>query len=89
MEGTTASESSWHYGYNDALRLRLVIQHNKNDRRSSRANYNIDFTLPDCELTKLLVCHIKEGHKVITLSQPDPIVRLFTSEEGNAFSGEI
>lgn len=84
---TFEASSQWHFGYTDALRLRLNIIHNKNDRRSSRANYQIGFTLPDCHLTKLLLAHIKEGHKLITLSQPDPIIRLFTSEEGNGFSG--
>lgn len=87
VPGVASESSRWHFGYNDKVCLRLNIIHNKNDRRSSRSNYQIGFNLPDCHVTKLFFAHIKEGHRLITLSQPDPIVRLFVSEEGNGFSG--
>lgn len=48
----------------------------------------MDLVLPDCDLTKLLLAHIREGHRVMVLSHAEPTVRLFTTREGTAFSGK-
>lgn len=79
--------ATWHFGYG-LKRLRIHVRHGKNDRRACRANYQICFAVPDGSLHRLLLAHITEGHKILTLEQPDdmPMPRLFITSARRAFS---
>lgn len=85
--GAAAAPSTWHFGYGSRA-VRLHIVHGKNDRRACRANYQINFDVPDGSLHRLLLAHITEGHGIMVIEKPDdePIRRLFLSNSKLPFN---
>ena len=53
-------------------------------RRSGAAP--LDYSFPDGPLVKMLLAHIKQGHRILTQSSGKKMVRLFVSKYGNEFS---
>lgn len=74
----------WHFNYGSTI-IQIQVVHHKNDRRASH-NGPLEFTFPDGLLTKLLLTHIKQGHKVLTQAKGEKVVHLFVSRYSNPFS---
>jgi hypothetical protein len=76
---------SWHYGYG-RQGLTIFIEHGKNDRRESREFYKVSIDVPDGALVKLLLAHVREGHKLLTHHLPEQQHNLFVTGPGKSFN---
>ena len=73
----------WLYDY-EKRAVSIVVVHTKNDRR--RNNSPLEYTLPRGPLSKLVMAHVKEGHKLLTLEREDTMLRLFVTKQGKEFN---
>jgi hypothetical protein len=80
---TTSSGNSWYFGC-DALEIRNVITHSKNDRRPN--NSTIEYEFPDGPLKRLLLSHIMQGQALLTEASGDSMPFLFVTRKGREFS---
>lgn len=46
----------------------------------------MQYDIPRGPLVKLLLCHIREGHRLLNLERPGPTVTLFCNSSGKAFT---
>jgi hypothetical protein len=58
-----------------------VVVHSKNDRRPNSAQ--LEYTVPRGALTKLLLAHFVDGHKLLTMEHEN-MVRLFVTRQVSA-----
>jgi hypothetical protein len=73
----------WLFDY-EKRAVSIVVVHSKNDRR--RSNSPLEYTLPRGPLSKLVLAHVKEGHKLLTLEREDSMLRLFVTKQGKEFN---
>jgi hypothetical protein len=78
-----AAADMWLYDY-EKRAVSIVVVHSKNDRRP--ANAPLEYTLPRGPLTKLVMAHVAEGHKLLTLEREDYMLRLFVTKQGKEFN---
>ncbi len=78
-----AAGDIWLYEY-ELRSVSIVVVHSKNDRR--RSNAPLEYTLPRGPLSKLMLAHVEEGHKLLTLEREDSMLRLFTTKQGKEFN---
>jgi hypothetical protein len=75
----------WHEDAFGLGTIKLHIVHGKNDRRRSRAAYNVQFDIPDGDLVMLLRAHIRLGSSILA-NNGDPPTKLFVRASGTPFS---
>ena len=78
--------SDWEFFGYTTTGIEISIVHGKNDRRAVRDAYRVRFTIPDGDLLKLLLTHVKGGRSLLTLEQAEPPMHLFVTDGGNSFN---
>lgn len=77
----------WHFGYHN-LDVRVIHLHGKTDRRKVLEMYNVEYTMPPSDLTKLLVAHENCGRDILTIEHPEPCDNVFVSGAGLPFNDQ-
>lgn len=81
----TSKPASWHFSYG-AEKVKLFIEHGKNDRREKKEQYKVDVAFPRGVVSKLWAVHLGVGQQLLTHHLPFEQPRVFVSKPGNAFS---